>query len=337
MIAVLHPRTPLEQKAAVVRTIEARGFQVIVHEDEDGGARIGVVGEGAEALAAPLAALPGVAAVRPGSPYPLVSSEGRAGRSSVRLGTARIGGARLALIAGPCAVESRAQILDCAAYVAAAGCGALRGGAFKPRTSPYSFQGLGRRGLELLAEARAATGLPVVTEIVGPEDLDAVTEHADMLQIGARNMQNFRLLQAVGAQPKPVLLKRGLIATLDELLHAAEYVVAAGNPNVVLCERGIRTHGRATRNTLDVAAIPWLQARSHLPVIADPSHACGRRELVLPLALAAVAAGADGLIVETHPDPDRALSDKEQALTRADLEALVAAVRPVAAAVGRRT
>jgi 3-deoxy-7-phosphoheptulonate synthase len=252
------------------------------------------------------------------------------------VGDVRLGTSEVVVIAGPCAVESREQILTAARYVRDAGARMLRGGAFKPRTSPYSFQGLGVEGLELLAEARAETGLPVVTEVVGPEDLDAVTRHADVLQIGARNMQNFRLLTAVGQQPRPVLLKRGMIATLDELLHAAEYVVAAGNPNVILCERGIRTHERATRNTLDVAAVPWLEARSHLPVIVDPSHACGRRPLVAPLALAGVAAGADGLIVETHPEPERALSDKEQALPPEAFAALMDGVRAVAAAVGRR-
>ena len=337
MIAVLHTDCPLDRKAAVVRMIEGEGFRVVVHEHDEGGAQVGVVGPGAAALADRLRALPGVAEVRTTSiPYPLVASEGRSARSIVKVGDARIGSDEVVVIAGPCAVESREQILTAARYVAAGGAKLLRGGAFKPRTSPYSFQGLGIEGLELLAEARAETGLPIVTEIVGPEDIDAIVAHADMLQIGARNMQNFRLLTAVGEQPKPVLLKRGMIATLDELLHAAEYVVAAGNPNVVLCERGIRTHERATRNTLDIAAVPWLQARSHLPVIVDPSHACGVRELVTPLALAGIAAGADGLIVETHPNPPEALSDKEQALTAEDFVQMMRAVRSVAAAVDRR-
>ncbi len=341
MIAVLAPRTPLEQKAAVVRAIEARGFQVVVHERADATTRIGVVGSGAKELGSLLGAMPGVAEVRPHStPYPLVSREDHPGETRVRLGdqrarTARIGGKEIAVIAGPCAVEHREQILTAARYVAELGCDALRGGAYKPRTSPYSFQGLGEAGLDLLAEARAETGLPIVTEVVAPEDVDVVAEKADCLQIGARNMQNFRLLQAVGGQPRPVLLKRGMIATLDEFLHAAEYVLAHGNPNVILCERGIRTHERATRNTLDVAAVPWLKSRTHLPVIIDPSHACGVRELVKPLALAGIAAGADGIIVETHPEPAKALSDKEQALTRDDLRDLMRGLGPVAEAVGR--
>ena len=336
MIAILEPKASLDQKAAVVRAIEERGFQVVVHEREDGATRVGVVGPGANHVGDALKALPGVAEVRPHStPYPLVAADTHPGRTEVRLGDVLVGSDDIAVIAGPCAVEDHEQILAAARYVADLGGHALRGGAFKPRTSPYSFQGLGVEGLELLAEARAATGLPIVTEIVAPDDLDACVEHADVLQIGARNMQNFRLLSAVGGQPKPVLLKRGMIATLDEFLHAAEYVVSAGNPNVILCERGIRTHERATRNTLDVAAVPWLKARSHLPVIVDPSHACGIRELVTPLALAGIAAGADGIIVETHPNPAVARSDKEQALTRDDLAALFAALAPVARAVGR--
>jgi 3-deoxy-7-phosphoheptulonate synthase len=211
----------------------------------------------------------------------------------------------------------------------------LRGGAFKPRSSPYSFQGMGERGLELLAEAREATGLAVVTEVLAPEDVALVARYADVLQIGARNMQNFRLLSAVGEQPKPVLLKRGMMATVEELLMAAEYVVAAGNPRVMLCERGIRTFERATRNTLDICAVPVLKERTHLPVIVDPSHAAGRRELVPSLARAAVAVGADGLIVEVHHDPDRAMSDGRQSLTPEGFAAMMAEVRRIAGAVDR--
>ena len=239
------------------------------------------------------------------------------------------------MIAGPCAVEDRDTLLAVARRVAAAGAVMLRGGAFKPRTSPYSFQGLGREGLELLAEAREATGLPVVTEVVAPEDVELVAEHADMLQVGARNMQNFRLLSAVGERAHPVLLKRGMMATVEELLLAAEYVLAAGNPRVVLCERGIRTFERATRNTLDVCAVPLLRAETHLPVIVDPSHAAGRRDLVPALARAAVAAGADGLIVEVHTEPDQALSDGPQSLTPAGFDRLMREVGGLAAAMGR--
>jgi 3-deoxy-7-phosphoheptulonate synthase len=239
------------------------------------------------------------------------------------------------IIAGPCAVESRDQILDVAMRVADAGARMLRGGAFKPRTSPYSFQGLGERGLELLAEARERTGLRIVTEVVAPDDVELVAGYADMLQVGARNMQNFRLLQAVGERSTAVLLKRGLMSNIDEWLGAAEYVVAAGNPRVVLCERGIRTFETATRNTLDVSSIPVLRDRSHLPVIADPSHAAGRREWVPALSRAALAAGADGLVIEVHPDPENALSDGRQSLDLEGFRDLVVELRDIAGALGR--
>jgi 3-deoxy-7-phosphoheptulonate synthase len=250
-------------------------------------------------------------------------------------GAVAIGAERVALAAGPCAVESWDQLLAAASAVKAAGGRLLRGGAFKPRTSPYAFQGLGEEGLRLLARAREATGLPVVTEVTSPELVPLVAEYADCLQVGARNMQNYELLRALGRARRPVLLKRGLAATLEELLLSAEYVLAGGNPHVVLCERGIRTHERATRNTLDLSAVPALRELTHLPVIVDPSHATGRRSLVPPMALAAVAAGADGLLVEVHPDPDRALSDGAQSLAPAELSALAARLGAVAAAVGR--
>jgi 3-deoxy-7-phosphoheptulonate synthase len=240
------------------------------------------------------------------------------------------------LIAGPCTVESREQTLTTAECVAAAGASMLRGGAYKPRTSPHSFQGLGRDGLRILAEARAATGLPVVTELMDVREIDAVLEVADVIQIGARNMQNYALLTEIGRSGRPALLKRGAAATVDDLLLAAEYILSEGNEHVTLCERGIRTFERSTRFTLDVSAVPVLKERTHLPVIVDPSHAAGRRELVRPLSLAAVAAGADGLIVEVHPDPESALCDGPQALTTAefaafadDVHALARAVRPV--------
>ncbi|MHC5063490.1 MAG: 3-deoxy-7-phosphoheptulonate synthase [Planctomycetota bacterium] len=335
MIALLSPSCSLADKANVVRQVEGAGFRVVV-SDLAGQCRVGVVGQGAEQLVPLLSDLPGVEDVRPmAAPYPLVSRECQPESTVIKIGGVKIGTERVAVIAGPCAVESREQILSAARYVRDAGGEMLRGGAFKPRTSPYSFQGLGREGLVLLAEAREETGLPVVTEIVAAEDVDLIVEYADMLQIGARNMQNFRLLKAVGDQPRPVLLKRGLMATMEELLLAAEYIVAAGNPRVILCERGIRSYEPATRNTLDVAAIPWLKARSHLPVIVDPSHACGVRELVQPLAMAGVAAGADGIIVETHPNPPEAMSDREQALSPGDFAALMAQLAPLAAAMGR--
>ena len=248
-----------------------------------------------------------------------------------------VGGRDLAIIAGPCSVEGRAMLLDTAHAVRDAGAVMLRGGAYKPRTSPYDFRGLGEEALDLLAEARAVTGLPVVTEIMDPRQLARIEQAADVLQVGARNMQNYALLAEVGQSRKPVLLKRGLSATIRELLLAAEYILAAGNPNVILCERGIRTFETATRNTLDVAAVPVLKAETHLPVIVDPSHAGGRAELVIPLALAAVAAGADGLIVEVHPCPGEAKSDGEQSLTPATFAELVRRVGPVARAVGRRS
>jgi 3-deoxy-7-phosphoheptulonate synthase len=238
-----------------------------------------------------------------------------------------------ALIAGPCAVETRDQMLTTAYAVAAAGATMLRGGAFKPRTSPHSFQGLGRDGLALLAEAGAATGLPVVTELTDVRELDAVLEVADTIQVGARNMQNFTLLRELGRAGRPVLLKRGPAATLDELLLAAEYVLAEGNEAVTLCERGIRTFERAYRFTLDLAAVPVLKERTHLPVIVDPSHAAGRRELVRPLSLAAAAAGADGVIVEVHPQPDEALSDGPQALTTGEFANYAYELRALAQAV----
>jgi 3-deoxy-7-phosphoheptulonate synthase len=231
------------------------------------------------------------------------------------VGGATIGGGTLSVMAGPCSVESRDQLMATADAVAAAGATILRGGAFKPRTSPYTFQGLGMEGLELLAEARERTGLPIVTEVMEPGQVDLVAEHADLLQVGARNMQNYPLLMAVGRSSRPVLLKRGLSATIEEWLMAAEYIVSSGNPSVVLCERGIRTFETSTRNTLDLAAVPLLRHLTHLPVVVDPSHATGKRSLVRPMALAAVAAGADGIMVEVHPDPDEALSDGEQSIT----------------------
>jgi 3-deoxy-7-phosphoheptulonate synthase len=259
-----------------------------------------------------------------------------AGHSVVQIAPrVMVGGRDLAIIAGPCSVEGRAMLLDTAHAVRAAGAVMLRGGAYKPRTSPYDFQGLGEDALDLLTEAREATGLPVVTEIMDPRQLARIEQAADVLQVGARNMQNYALLAEVGQSRKPVLLKRGLSATIRELLLAAEYILAAGNPNVILCERGIRTFETATRNTLDVAAVPVLKAETHLPVIVDPSHAGGRADLVTPLALAAVAAGADGLIVEVHPCPREAKSDGDQSLTPATFAELVRRVEPVARAVGR--
>src|SRR3989441_6833884 len=274
-------------------------------------------------------ALPGVESVtRWRTPYRLATRllAPPGGRTVVRIGDgpgASVGGPTLLVIAGPCSVEGREMLLETACGVGHAGAAALRGGAFKPRTSPYAFQGLGLDALRWLAEVRRETGLPVVTEVLDPRQVELVAEYADVLQVGARSMQNFPLLAEVGRVRRPVLLKRGMSATVTELLLAAEYVLTRGNPDVILCERGIRTFEPATRNTLDIAAIPVLRGETHLPVIVDPSHAAGRRDLVRPLALAAVAAGADGLIVEVHPDPDRARSDGEQSLDFAGFEALM--------------
>jgi len=254
----------------------------------------------------------------------------------VEVGGVEIGGGRpLAVVAGPCSVEGREQTVATAIAVRDAGATLLRGGAYKPSTSPYAFRGLGEPGLAILEEARAATGLPIVTEVLTPADVDVVARHADCLQIGARNMQNFSLLDAVGEQRLPVLLKRGMSATVEELLLSAEYILARGNPNVILCERGIRTFERYTRNTFDINAIPLLRKLTHLPVLADPSHGTGKWYLVSPVALAAVAAGADGLIVEVHPSPDHALKDGFQSLTFENFAALMRTIPAVAAAVGR--
>ncbi len=254
---------------------------------------------------------------------------------TVRIGTVDVGSEQLWLVAGPCAVETRDGIIDVAHGVRTAGAAALRGGAFKPRTSPHSFQGLGRDGIDLLVQARAHTGLPIVTEILDPRDVADVAPHVDVIQVGARNMANGALLREVATAGLPVLLKRGFGATVDELLHAAEYILDAGNPDVVLCERGIRSFENTTRFTLDIAAVPVLRARTHLPIIVDPSHAAGHAALVQPLALAAIAAGADGLMVEVHHDPDNARSDGRQSLTIEEFHRLIECATPVATAVGR--
>ena len=335
MILVLTRECALREKAEIVRFLESEGFRVQVSES-DGRVLVGVIGPDAHGIESRVRGMAGIEEVRAvAPPYPMVSREHHPGATRVKVGDVTIGGAEVIVIAGPCAVESAEQIMSAARAVARSGGRMLRGGAFKPRTSPYGFQGLGEEGLALLADARRETGLPVVTEVVAPEDVDLVARHADLLQIGSRNMQNFRLLSAVGGQHRPVLLKRGMMATVDELLFAAEYVVSAGNPRVILCERGIRTFETATRNTLDVSAIPVLRERTHLPVIVDPSHAAGRRELVPALARAGLAAGADGLIVEVHPDPSRAESDGRQSLTFDGFDAMMTDLRAIAAALSR--
>jgi 3-deoxy-7-phosphoheptulonate synthase len=268
-------------------------------------------------------------------PFKLASRQVRPEGSRVRVNGVEIGGKSIAVIAGPCAVEGPEQVEEAALAVKRAGAHLLRGGAYKPRTSPYAFQGMELEGLRLLAQAGRKAGLPVVTEVMDPHDIDHVAEHADMLQVGARNAQNFALLRRLGRVNKPVLLKRGMSTRLDEFLMAAEYILSAGNPDVVLCERGIRTFETATRNTLDLNAVPLLKEWSHLPVIVDPSHGTGIYSLVTPMALAAIAAGADGLIIEVHPHPETARSDGPQQLKPKRFAELMAALKPVAAAVSR--
>lgn len=297
---------------------------------------IGVIGDREVIAGIPLEAFVGVDKVLPIlRPYKLVSREFRRTDTVIEVGSRKIGGNHVALIAGPCSVESRDQLLTAARYVRDAGATMLRGGAFKPRTSPYAFQGLGIEALEILAAARAETGLPVVTELMDPRHLEAVAQYADVIQIGARNMQNFYLLSAVGEVDRPILLKRGLSATLDELLMAAEYIVNAGNERVILCERGIRTFETATRNTLDLSAVPILKQRSHLPVIVDPSHATGKVDLVEPLSLAALAAGADGLLIESHPVPEAALCDGGQSLNPREFARTVTRIGELIAWLGK--
>ncbi len=254
----------------------------------------------------------------------------------IRVGDVTIGGDQLVVMAGPCSVESREQILETARAVKAAGGHILRGGAFKPRTLPYSFQGLGEEGLKILAEARSETGLPIITEVMSPEDVELVESYTDILQIGARNMQNFSLLKRVGRAEKPVMLKRGMSATIEEWLGCAEYILNEGNLNVILCERGIRTYETITRNTLDVSAVPVIKQLSDLPVVVDPSHGTGIRSLVAPMAKAGVAAGADGLMIEVHPHPEKALSDGDQSLHPPEFAELMREIAPIAGAVGKR-
>ncbi len=326
---------PSEVEAVVTRVQDAggsaftsRGVQRTI---------IGLVGDVVAFSGLNLRAMPGVAeVVRVSKPYKLVSRENHPDASTVRVGDVEIGPGTFVLIAGPCAVETPEQTFAAAELAKAAGARVLRGGAYKPRTSPYAFQGLGVRGLEILAEARERTGLPIVTEVVDPADVPVVAEYADMLQIGTRNMQNFPLLQAVGTTQTPVLLKRGMSGTIEELLLAAEYILAGGNEQVMICERGIRTYETYTRNTMDISAIPVLKKLTHLPVFGDPSHGVGIRDLVPPMALASVAAGADGLLMEMHPNPDKAMSDGAQSLYPEQLEKLVAQLRQLAPIVGRK-
>ncbi|MBN1596561.1 3-deoxy-7-phosphoheptulonate synthase, partial [candidate division FCPU426 bacterium] len=284
----------------------------------------------------PLEAIPGVEKVMAVlKPYKLASIEGHPEKTVVTAGTLQVGGPQLAVIAGPCAVENRGMFLETARQVQRLGGGGLRGGVFKPRSSPYSFQGLRSSGLKVLGEIRRQVKLPIVTEVLDPRDVPAVSRAADILQIGTRNMQNYELLKAAGRMKKPVLLKRGQAASIDEFLMSAEYVMSQGNYQVILCERGIRTFNDYTRNTLDLTVIPALRERTHLPVLVDPSHGTGKRDYVIPMSLAAVAAGADGLLLEIHPQPDQALVDGQQSLSLTEFERLMKALRKIAPALGR--
>ncbi len=338
MVVVMTPEATDADIAHVVERVESVGGEAFVSK---GVVRtiIGLVGDIDSFHGLNLRSLPGVGDVhRISDPYKLVSRQHHADRSTVWVGRdtkVPIGPDSFTFIAGPCAVETPQQTLAAAEMAQAAGATLLRGGAYKPRTSPYAFQGLGLEGLKILAGVRERTGLPVVTEVVDARDVAVVAEHADMLQIGTRNMANFGLLQAVGQAGKPVLLKRGMTATIEEWLMAAEYIAQQGNLDIVLCERGIRTFEPSTRNTLDISAVPVVQATSHLPIIVDPSHAGGRRDLVVPLSRAAVAVGADGVIVDVHPDPENALCDGPQAVLGNDLRALAQAMRQLPPAVGR--
>lgn len=335
MVIVMRHQATAEDIAGVIQHIESLGFRAHVSRGEER-TIIGVIGDERPIDPAHFEVLPGVErAVRILHPFKLASRDFHPDGSVVRINGIVIGGQKVVVMAGPCAVESRQQLMETAAAVKAAGAHILRGGAFKPRTSPYSFQGLGLKGLELLREARDAFNLPVVTEVMSPQDVPLIAQYADILQVGARNMQNFALLSAVGTVQKPVLLKRGMMSTVEELLMAAEYILSHGNSQVMLCERGIRTFEPATRNTFDINAIPVLKSLTHLPVIADPSHGTGKWELVTPVARAAVAAGADGLIVEVHPNPAQALSDGAQSLKPDRFAAMMADVRRIAQAIGR--
>ena len=327
MIVVMRPTATREEVDGVRRTVEEHGLEAFVSVGEERTV-IGVVGKDVERVAH-LGTLPGVEhVIRVSSPYKLASSEHQVERTRVRVNGVELGlGTELVVMAGPCAVESREQLMETARTVKREGARVLRGGAFKPRTSPYAFQGLGLPALKLLAEAHHEFGLPVISEVVDPADVPAFEEHVDILQVGARNMANFVLLKAVGQSRRPVLLKRGLAATIEEWLLAAEYVLSAGNPNVILCERGIRTFETATRNTLDLSAVPVLRSRTHLPIVVDPSHGTGHRALVGPMALAAAAVGADGLIIEVHPDPPNARSDGDQSLSFEEFGALMDELR----------
>lgn len=335
MIVIMRTEATPEQIDAVRQRIEESGVESTISQGVNKTV-IGLIGKRPPGIMERVQVLPGVEMVIPvDKPYKFAARGEGGDDTHIRVGNVTIGSNEVAIIGGPCSVESEEQITATAEAIKEAGGHILRGGAFKPRTSPYSFQGMGGQGLELLRMAADATGLPLITEVMDPRRVSLVAEYVDILQLGARNMQNFTLLQEVGKTDKPVLLKRGMAASIEDLLMSAEYIMAAGNMRVILCERGIRTFETATRNTLDLSAIPVLKEETHLPVIIDPSHATGRWELVKPMALAAVAAGADGIMIEVHPNPELALSDGPQSVTPARFFDIMDAIRRVAAAVGR--
>lgn len=335
MIVIMKAVATMAETSAVIGHIEERGYQVHLSEGEER-TIVGIIGNGSEINKDWLQLMPGVdRVVRVGRPFKIASREFHPNDTRFPLGNVMIGGKGLALMAGPCSVESRSQIIETAYAVKEAGAHILRGGAFKPRSSPYSFQGLGLEGLKYLKEASELTGMPIITEVMEPAAVPLVCEYADILQIGARNMQNYALLHAVGRSQHPVLLKRGMSSLMEEWLMCAEYILSHGNTRVMLCERGIRTFEKYTRNTFDINAIPVAKQLSHLPVIADPSHATGKWEYVGAAALASVAAGADGLIIEVHPEPENALSDGAQSLKPKRFAELVLRMKAVAQAVGR--
>jgi 3-deoxy-7-phosphoheptulonate synthase len=336
MLIIMHPGASQEQIENVIAVIERQNLSSHLIQGVEQTV-IGAVGDSHSVAKEVFEILPGVAGVtRISQPYKLASRQFHPNDSVFPLDGFSVGGKEIAIIAGPCSVESRSQVLETAQAIREAGANALRGGVFKPRTSPYVFQGLGEEGLEYLAEAREQTGMPIVAEVMSVAQVELMTQYVDVLQIGARNMQNFSLLRAIGETRVPILLKRGMSATIEELLMASEYILAGGNPRVMLCERGIRTFETATRNTTDINAIPVLKSLTHLPVILDPSHSTGLSEYVGPVAKAGVAAGADGLIIEVHNDPANALSDGRQSLTPEKFATLVKQVKLVAEAVDRR-
>jgi 3-deoxy-7-phosphoheptulonate synthase len=335
MIVVMKTNATEGQILAVQKRVRELGFKDHLSRGAERTV-IGVLGAIYPELQDDFAVLDGVdSVVRISKPYKLASREVKEEDTIVKVGPLKIGDGRLVIIAGPCSVETEENVMETARAVKAAGAHMLRGGAFKPRTSPYAFRGHGEKGLNILAEARAETGLPIVTEVMDARDVELVARHADVLQIGSRNMQNFALLEEVGKAQKPVLLKRGMWATVEQWLLAAEYILSQGNPDVILCERGIVSHETATRFTFDINAIPLVKRLSHLPVIGDPSHATGKWYLVEPVAIGAVGAGADGLMIEVHPDPDHALSDGAQSLTPQNFHKLMERLRAIALAAGK--